>query len=152
MKERFASWSGRRAGRNHLFLFFLPDPEFISDGTSTGEVVAGGAAFELRYTWSHEGKANEGILLFCAAENGAATCAWVDSWHQSASIMQFAGTYTEEAGFAVSGSYPAPEGPDWGWRITLRREADNSLVLDMTNITPDGEESPAVHVTYAPVG
>ena len=48
----------------------------------------------------------------------------------------------------VLGSYPAPEGPDWGWRTTLEMRGKDNLVVTHYNITPDGDESPAVEFDY----
>ena len=46
-------------------------------------------------------------------------------------------------------SYPAGEGPDWGWRlrVCLRTMGPERLVLQMTNVTPWGEEARAVRMT-----
>jgi hypothetical protein len=49
----------------------------------------------------------------------------------------------------VRGSYPAPTGPDWGWRIELDLRLADQLQMRMVNITPDGQEMLAVQAVYA---
>ncbi len=53
----------------------------------------------------------------------------------------------------VKGSYAAPPGPDWGWRITIKPPINapgsgESFRMTMHNITPDGEEMLAVEAAY----
>jgi hypothetical protein len=45
---------------------------------------------------------------------------------------------------AALGSYAAPEGPDWGWRIVIGSDGPDELHLLMYNIAPDGGVYPAV--------
>lgn len=45
-------------------------------------------------------------------------------------------------------AYPAPEGPDWGWRIAVCERPSGELVLQMTNVTPWGEEARAVRMVF----
>ncbi len=49
---------------------------------------------------------------------------------------------------SVQGTYAAPPGPDWGWRITLSLDEDNWLRLGMVNIFPDGKVVDAVDARY----
>lgn len=49
---------------------------------------------------------------------------------------------------SVLGSYPAGEGPDWGWRTTLEMRGRDNLVISHYNITPGGEESIGVEIDY----
>lgn len=47
------------------------------------------------------------------------------------------------------GTYPAPEGPDWGWRTTLElSEDDRRLTMIHYNVTPAGEEAVGVEIVY----
>jgi hypothetical protein len=48
----------------------------------------------------------------------------------------------------VRGSYAAPPGPDWGWRITLAATATSEIEISMFNIDPNGKEELAVRATY----
>ena len=49
---------------------------------------------------------------------------------------------------AVQGTYPAPTGPDWGWKIVLDPSLPDGLRMTMINISPDGEEALAVEAVY----
>jgi len=92
------------------------------------------------YTWVYQGSTQQGSF-----EVETSAVRWVDSWHQpEAAACQ----YIEEARglFAVEHSYSAPPDPDWGWRSRLTQRPDNSLVLQMTNIAPWGEEGRAVRM------
>ena len=48
----------------------------------------------------------------------------------------------------MRGSYAAPPGPDWGWRIAIRPGDGSALAIVMHNVTPGGEEAVAVEATY----
>ena len=102
-------------------------------------------AEELVYTWFYEGAEQSGELRW----SGDAV-QWKDSWHQPEGVV-----LTAVAGhgslLAAEYSYAAGSGPDWHWRIKLAERPDGSLVLQMTNIAPWGEEARAVRtVVRAP--
>lgn len=96
----------------------------------------------LRYTWQHEGKTHQGEFLM---RDGALS--WSDTWHQPQQV-----TCSPIAGawglFAVAYTYAAPGSPDWGWRTVLSERPSGELVLQMTNITPWGEEARAVRMVF----
>ncbi len=99
---------------------------------------------ELRYTWAHEGKAHEGKL---ALRSGGAD--FTDTFH-SASAMACRAAPSTWALVDVLGTYEAGGGPPWGWRITVsQRPHSGELVLQMTNITPWGEDGRAVRMVAA---
>ena len=94
----------------------------------------------LTYSWAYEGETKTGSFIFDA--DGAT---WTDSWHQSEPVRC---QYLSNAWglFTVESSYSVPSGPDWGWRSKLSQRPDGSLVLQMTNIAPWGEEGRAVRM------
>lgn len=92
------------------------------------------------YTWSHEGQEQVGEIKI-----GEDSIQWQDSWHQP-EIVRCEFIDDSRAIFSVEYSYPAGSGPDWYWRIKLSQRPDESLVLQMTNITPWGEEGRAVRM------
>lgn len=94
----------------------------------------------LAYTWAYEGETKTGSFTFF---EGGAT--WTDSWHQPEAVRcgDLAGAWGL---FTVEYSYAAPPGPDWSWRSKLSQRPDDTLVLQMTNITPWGEEGRAVRM------
>lgn len=94
------------------------------------------------YTWSYEGKAHEGSLTLCS--DGVD---YVDTWHQP-EPMKCRRLRDARGIFQAQGSY----GPDsdWAWRSALYlRAPTGELVVQMTNITPWGEESRAVRIVCA---
>jgi hypothetical protein len=124
----------RWAGQAELWLDRVGNAADLSDCTISVEGDA------VRYTWAYEGKAHEGLL---ALRDGGAD--FSDSWH-SPQAMAFAAVDASWALVDVMGTYPAPEGPPWGWRISLALRPTGELVLQMTNITPWGERGRAVRM------
>ena len=103
---------------------------------------------ELRYTWEHDGQPHQGTITL-DAEGGVFT----DSWHSPAPL-RFTAAARPMALFDLLGSYGDGEGPRWGWRMMLSLRppfagAPESLVLQMTNIAPWGEEARAVRMVAA---
>lgn len=122
------------SGRNELWTDPLGNTAALSDATI--EVGAG----VVHYTWSYEGKPQRGAIELVG--DGVT---WSDTWHQP-TARTFRPLAVRGALVAVEGSYPAPPGPDWGWRIVLSRRPSGELVLQMTNVTPWGEDGRAVRL------
>lgn len=117
--------------------------------------VLGGRFVVHEYEGTLCGDALRGLAIIGhALPEGRWECAWVDSFHNGTRIMLSLG----EAGAAaeppsVLGSYPAPEGPPWGWRTELDVSgAPGRLVVRHFNITPDGDEALAVELDYRRAG
>lgn len=96
----------------------------------------------VRYTWAYEGAAQEGVLAL-----GPDGATWRDSFHQPKEVAcaPIEGAWGL---LAVHYTYPAPEGPPWGWRIGLAERPTGELVLQMTNVAPWGEEARAVRMVF----
>ena len=96
----------------------------------------------LRYSWSYQGEQQSGQLDWVNGE-----MRWQDSWHQFEGIVLNAVT---SHGSLLAGeyAYPAGSGPDWHWRIKLALRPNDTLVLQMTNIAPWGEEARAVRMIF----
>lgn len=145
---RVAQAAGDWAGPS-LLCFEPGQPTFSSESTAEVVRAVNGTALEMRYKWSFEGKPHEGVFLLSDDPSGnCCNMAWMDSFHYSNNMMLLTGALAGEGEINVRGSYPAPTGPDWGWRITLEMPDAESLVLRMFNITPDGQEGWAVEATY----
>lgn len=99
--------------------------------------IADGA---IHYRWSHEGTPHTGKLAL--RPDGAD---FTDSFHSS-TPMAFVNVANRWGLVDVFGTYPAPDGPAWGWRIILAHRPTGELVLQMTNVTPWGEEGRAVRM------
>ncbi len=147
--DRLAACAGRWRGSNRLHDPHTGKPE-DTDSTAVLATLLGGKFIRLDYTWSYRGAAQEGSLLIgYQSEPGKATAHWIDSWHMSDGVMACEGAVEDDGSIAVRGSYAAPPGPDWGWRIVLRPADGSGLHIIMYNVTPDGREVLAVEATFA---
>ena len=147
--DRLAACAGRWRGSNRLHDPNTGAPE-DSPATAVLTPLLGGRFIRLDYTWSYQGAAKEGSLLIgYKSDRGRVTAHWIDSWHMSEDVMACEGAVDDSGGIDVRGSYAAPPGPDWGWRIALGAAGGAELQLVMHNVTPDGQEALAVEATYA---
>ena len=108
----------------------------------------------LDYTWSYQGTPQEGSLLIGFDPNTRTISGhWIDTWHMGRAAMIFLGPEPEDSTLKLAGSYTAPPGPDWGWRIEITAGPGvDALRITMTNIWPDGaREEPAVEAVYTRV-
>ncbi len=90
------------------------------------------------YTWVYKEVEQSGEFRWSGE-----TLQWKDSWHQAEGVEL---TVVSGHGSLIAAeySYPAGAGPDWHWRIKIAERPDGTLVLQMTNIAPWGEEARAV--------
>lgn len=139
---------GEWDGANKLWL--MPGaPVRESVTTARVDLAAGDRYLVLRYTWVEGGKPQDGVMIVrLAPDSHEADIAWTDSWHQGAYLMRLAGTEKSATTVSALGSYPAPNGPDWGWRIAVNAESPDRFVLRMWNIKPGGPEVLAVEAVY----
>lgn len=120
-----------------------PDP-VASKSTFEVQQDARGRIVALDYTWEFEGQEQRGHLSVEPVAHGAeVTVHWKDSWHAGEG-MELKGAYGER--LDVLGSYPAPPGPNWGWRIVVRNQT--SWEVEMLNISPEGQADRAFLLTY----
>ena len=124
----------RWTGQNELWL----DPEGNQALSSEGTIEVQSSA--VLYTWSYEGQTKQGRIDF-----GPDGVSWSDTWHQPKS-MACRPFEVPGALLAVQGSYAAPPGPDWGWRIGMAQRPSGERVLQMTNVASRGEEGRAVRL------
>lgn len=146
---RIAGAVGEWTGLNKLW-FDPTKPAIESETLAVVQEEAAGRMIAVRYSWGYEGKAREGILLLGEdATRGRCDAAWSDSFHNGNRLMTLTGPASGDGNPSVTGNYPAPSGPEWGWRITLEHPSTNAFVMRMFNITPDGTEALAVEASYA---
>lgn len=139
---------GDWSGENLLRLSWITPPDHFSPTILSVVKVAKGKFLTFTYTWNHDSVSQEGLLVLGYDEQQAvATAAWVDSWHMSSKVMAWTGTINEQGTVDLLGSYEAPPGPDWGWRIVIT-PSDGALQIVMYNVTPEGEEDLAVQASY----
>ena len=150
VSEVLLALAGNWQGCNRLWLD--PDePAQESEGTAVLQPVAQNKFITLHYTWADEGQPQAGVLLL--GQDGAqVNASWVDSWHMQDKIMQLTGTTKPDGSAVVDGSYAAPPGPDWGWRITIQPLENDQFKLIMHNVTPDGAAMLAVEAVFSRAG
>jgi hypothetical protein len=140
---------GEWTGSNLLRLSWLTPSDFHSSSCLSVKLVAKGKFLSFTYTWSHENVSHEGVILLGHDDQQAvATAAWVDSWHMSSKIMSCQGAIDAQGAINLRGSYEAPPGPDWGWRIVITPKSGKELQIVMYNISPEGAEDLAVQAEY----
>ena len=138
---------GNWQGTNKLWLD-PTKPARESAGTAVLRLIAQGKFAILQYTWADAGQPQDGVLIF-GAEQDQVSASWVDSWHMQHKMMHCAGQVKTDGTVWVRGSYAAPPGPDWGWKIAIQPLPSDQFRLIMHNISPDGEEMLAVEVIYS---
>ncbi|MDX1439723.1 MAG: DUF1579 family protein [Rubricoccaceae bacterium] len=139
---------GRWKGTKELYFEGPPEPDNVSDSEMTVSSVAHGKFLSITYTWTFKDVDHEGFLLIGRLNPGEASSgAWVDSFHMSGKVWPCEGVVGEDGKVDLHGTYEAPPGPDWGWRITLASDG-RQLQLLMYNISPEGDELLAVQASY----
>jgi hypothetical protein len=148
MLDSLIACAGCWAGTSRLQDPHSGSPE-VSISTATVTPVLGGRFVRLDYTWTYREAPKEGSLLVGHdASGGEATAHWIDTWHMADKVMACRGAAEPGGRLDVRGSYAAPPGPDWGWRIVIT-PGGQALRIVMHNITPDGQEALAVEAEYA---
>lgn len=143
--------AGEWTGRSTLFMSWMPPEQNSETCDSTMRVVDRGSYAEIEYLWSKDGPQHGEILVSGSEDSGRVEMGWVDTWHQSAAVMHLAGDGMTGERVTATGSYEAPGYGVWGWRIEFSADGD-ALEFRMTNITPDGQDDPAVHAVYTRTG
>ena len=114
--------------------------------------MLGGKFARIDYTWEIDGEPQAGSLLFgYESKAGLVTAVFIDSWHNGEVMMVCKGSAGADGALSVSGFYPAPSGPDWGWRTVIEPGDNESFRPLMYNITPQGHEELAVEARYTRV-
>ena len=139
--------SGNYKGTNRLHDPHSGGPDDTPSNLTLTSIL-NGRFVRIDYTWSYHNAPQEGSMLvgFEPDEN-LVTMQWIDTWHMSNKVLSLKGTAESDGSINVLGSYPAPPDPDWGWRIAIT-PGDKSVNIAMFNISPQGEEYPAVEANY----
>ena len=149
----------------------MPTDEYQESVSAATVAVTAKDFVTIEYTWQHEGQPQNGLLLGSGpaageaageapgtttgevppseAPSGAgATAVWVDSFHSGPEWMTFGGTIDDDGVVRLTGSYPAPEGPDWGWQIHIEPGDGNGGRITMHNLVPGYDPYQVVEATY----
>jgi hypothetical protein len=144
--EKLYSLTGEWSGTKRLWL--SPEaPESRSAVQAVILQVAQQKFLSIGYSWEYEGAPQDGLLLVGFNSQGQVEQAvWVDSWHMNDQMMLMRGESSLGGLVTLSGSYPAPPGPDWGWWIEIGPEDEASLKVLMHNVSPEDKPDPAVEI------
>lgn len=129
-------------------LLWLSEEPLKSETTAAVKSAAGGTCLCIEYVWSYEGEPQEGILLLGSQGEGRMQVIWRDSFHSGGAFTVGDGAAEGPGAVLVLAHYSIPPGPDWGWQTHLQSIGNDRFEIAMTNITPDGEETPAVRMEY----
>ena len=90
------------------------------------------------------------MLVGCQDDGKVISAHWIDTFHMGRKVMACMGGLREDGTLDVRGSYTAPPGKDWGWRITVTANPGRELRIVMHNIDPQGKEELAVEAAHSP--
>lgn len=140
--------AGSWQGTNQLQNPNTGEPE-VSPSHLTVTPILKESFVRLDYDWGYRDTPQEGSLLVGLQDEAAEyTGHWVDTWHMSHRVMVCRGKAEPSADISVQGSFAAPSGPDWGWRIDIRPQAGERLRLVMHSLSPKGKDYLAVEADY----
>ncbi|MGH7719029.1 MAG: DUF1579 family protein [Gemmatimonadaceae bacterium] len=140
--------AGSWRGTNTLQDPHAGKPE-ASPSTAMLTPVLGDRFVRFDYTWDYQGAPQEGSMLIgFEPEENTFNAHWVDSWHMGRKVMVCSGPTPSDSTLTVRGTYAAPPGPDWGWRIDITPDGGRALRMVMFNVWPDGREELAVEASY----
>lgn len=143
LKDLVGDWSG--SNRLHLGDWHPVKPIHDSDATAAVRERIGGQFVEIAYTWEHEGKPCEGLLILGGdSKTEAVNAFWTDSWHMAHRVMLCEGSNVD-GNVLVRGNYKVEGHPDWGWRTEII-PGENNFKYNMYNISPEGDEQIAVEM------
>ena len=166
--ESLAQFTGSWQGHNKLRI--MPTDDYQESVSAATVTVTAGAFVTIEYTWAHEGKPQSGLLLLGSgpaagsdsgdtdsAEDQAADetqgsrtakAVWVDSFHSGPEWLTLDGTIDPDGVVRLTGWYPAPQGPDWGWQIHVHPGDGNGGKITMHNMVPGHDPYQVVDASY----
>ena len=169
--ESLAPFTGSWQGHNLLRI--MPTDEYQESVSAATVTVTAGAFVTIEYTWQHEGKPQSGLLLLGSgpaagevpgevpgtaegeappSDAGAGTqgakAVWVDSFHSGPEWLTLDGNIDDDGVIRLTGWYPAPSGPDWGWQIHIHPGDGNGGRITMHNMVPGHDPYQVVDATY----
>jgi hypothetical protein len=129
-----SSHQARWTGENRLWLEHPAEPE-------RSDALLDAAGMSVAYRWSFRGKPQQGKIEL-SGPPGSLRADWTDSWHAPDAMVLHG--RMDDGLLLLYGTYPAGEGPAWGWKIELDMRDPEHFVLRMFNLDPDGSIAPAV--------
>lgn len=151
VNDDFARFAGNWRGTNNLYFPSADGPPTQSESNLNVSLKANRQFVAFEYTWVHEGRPQEGIILLGGdKKSDAVQTVWTDSWHSSHTFMLSDGKANSDGSVTVKGFYKVEGHPDWGWRTDIVPLGEK-LRIAMYNVSPDGDEELAVETEYSRV-
>jgi len=125
-----------------------PRPPVTSPTSMTITPILKGSFIKCEYDWN-DGEDQEGSLTIgFNPDRNLVVATWIDTWHMSHDIMYCEGFIENDTDYIFKGEYRVGSGPNWGWRTEIRPQSDDLFAFLMYNISPAGQDYPAVKVEY----
>ena len=139
---------GEWRGVNRLHTTWIPEnPVRETLSIAAVELTARGRFLKIEYDWMYDESEQAGLILIGNEKDSDSIKAfWIDSWHLGDKFMVSEGTQTAVGSISLKGFYAVPDHPDWGWRSVFKTENEDSFVIEMYNVSPEGEETIAVEM------
>jgi len=146
--ECLAPFTGTWQGHNRMR--FMPTDEYQESVSAATVAVTAKDFVTIEYTWAHEGQPQNGLLLLGPGQEDGpgATAVWVDSFHAAPQWLTLSGNIDHHGVVRLACTYPAPEGPDWGWQIHIEPGGGNGGRITMHNLVPGHDPYQVVEATY----
>lgn len=149
--NKLSACAGSWVGRNILHDPHSGKPHQTPSSVTVTSILDG-RFIRLDYNWQYQESPQSGSMLVGWQDAARLyTLHWIDSWHMGKQVLACQGSVDGEK-IVVEGSYAAPPGPDWGWRIIIKPQPGLQLEILMDNITPEGVAETAVEAAYNPAG
>lgn len=137
-------WSGT------IRVWFEPGKP-ASDGALRGRIrpVLGGRFVIHEYEGECMGEPHQGVAIHgYYIDRNRYESAWIDSFHTGTQMMFSTGVPMATL-HSVLGSYGGEsDGEVWGWRTEIEKKSADHLLIQMFNVTPQGEQSLGVEFDY----
>ena len=149
IRAQLSTLVGQWHGINRLWVS-PHDPVRESATTASIAVAARESFATVTYTWEDGGRPQDGLLIVRnAPDPSPEDMTWIDSWHTGGKFLLLRGESDNEGRISAFGTYAAPPGPDWGWRILFEADTADRIRIVMYNISPNGNEALAVETVYS---
>jgi len=150
--KKLHNMSGEWAGTTKTW--FEPD-KLADESPMTGSIksILSGRFVIHEYKGTMQGEPFEGVSVYgYNLSEDKFQASNIDSFHNGTNIMLLSGEVGNQTDVKVLGSYSYKVSPEetqyWGWRTEITQPDNESLVITIYNITPEGLEAKGVETVY----
>ncbi|WP_104175834.1 DUF1579 family protein [Arthrobacter sp. Y81] len=120
----------------------------LGSGPAAGEAPEEGSAAPEEEDAAAVSDVGDGAPAEGTAGTQGAKAVWVDSFHSGPEWLTLDGNIDDDGVIRLTGWYPAPSGPDWGWQIHVHPGDGNGGRITMHNMVPGHDPYQVVDATY----